>query len=256
MKEKIIVTGGAGWIGSYLCRALKDSGHEVFVIDRKLGNEVSDILSLDPSSISALYHLAATSAVCNSDVDSIRRDNIEAFRIICDFSRDHSIPLIYASSATAYEKNTSTFYGESKRLNEEYALSTNPEFSHGCRLHNVLGPESRPGTIIYALETQDHIILQGGGLGTRHFTWIDDIVAGLIWAGKTQYPLVNIYNTEETSLLDLALEVQKYKPLKIETSGDLELGDRMKQYVDLSLPSYPGPYLSVAEGVKKIYGKN
>jgi ADP-L-glycero-D-manno-heptose 6-epimerase len=123
----ILVTGGAGFIGSNLVAALETRGARVVVCDRfgkddKWRNlakrdladiiapeQLFDFLAYDGDSIKAIFHLGAISSTTEADVDLIVDTN---FRLSCSlwlWCRDNGKRLIYASSAATYGDGSNGF---------------------------------------------------------------------------------------------------------------------------------------------------
>ncbi len=124
----IIVTGGAGFIGSNIVAALAGRGHHEIVVcdwfgtDDKWRNiaahEIYDIvapelllrfLDMSPTRVEAVIHMGAVSATTERDVDKIVQSN---FRLSCDlwqWCTKSGTPFIYASSAATYGDGTAGF---------------------------------------------------------------------------------------------------------------------------------------------------
>ena len=128
----IIVTGGAGFIGSNVVAALSDRGHEVVVCDwlgaderwRNLAkHEVSDFVAPDrlfelldvlvrsgrAASIDGVIHLGANSSTTEKDGDLILDRNFRATLALWRWCTLHRVRLIYASSAATYGDGTQGF---------------------------------------------------------------------------------------------------------------------------------------------------
>jgi ADP-L-glycero-D-manno-heptose 6-epimerase len=122
----ILVTGGAGFIGSNLQAALARRGHETVVIDR-LGSDakwrnlakhppgriiqppdIEAFLQSRPP-IEMMYHLGAISDTTATDGDEIWQTNVELSRTIWHWCTVHDIRLVYASSAATYGDGSAGF---------------------------------------------------------------------------------------------------------------------------------------------------
>lgn len=250
---KVIVTGGEGFIGKALAAMLRKLGVEVVSVDRRNGTEAGEYFaSADLTNIDCVYHLAAQTSVFNGNRNDVIRDNIEVFKIVCDACARHGTKLVYASSSTAADGNTTSIYGISKRFNEEYARCYYPKAT-GIRFHNVYGPHPRQGTLLWCLLNQERVKLYNMGRNVRHFTYIDDILESLIFAYGSSFKLINAANPEETTTLQLAKEVQRYKPLDIELVAEERRFDRAEQSVNVAVYTVPLQYTPVAEGIRLIF---
>lgn len=251
---KVVITGGEGFIGKALAAALSKRGAEVIIVDRKKGIEAKDFFDTVPNLNEAdcVYHLAAQTSVFNTDKSQIMHDNIETFIAVCDACKRANVKLVYASSSTANSPNTTSLYGISKRFNEEYARCYNP-YATGVRLHNVYGPNPRQGTLLWHLLHDNPVRLVNGGRNVRHFTYIDDVVEGLIYAWGCNRSLINIANPEETSVCDFASAVKAHKDIDIELIAEKREFDKTAQTVDESVFCVPLPYTPVADGIRCVF---
>ena len=122
MSGPVLVTGGAGFIGSNLVAELVAAGREVVVCDhlrtaasgkwRNLAKHaVADIveperlgdwLAAEAGGLSAVFHLGAISATTEPDVDLIVRTNLLLSREVWRACAAAGTPLVYASSAATY----------------------------------------------------------------------------------------------------------------------------------------------------------
>ncbi len=251
---KVVITGGEGFIGKALAAALSRRGVEVIIIDRTKGIEAKDFFDTVPNLNEAdcVYHLAAQTSVFNTDKAQIMHDNIETFMAVCDACKCAGVKLVYASSSTANSPNTTSLYGISKRFDEEYARCYNPNAT-GVRLHNVYGPNPRQGTLLWHLFHDNPVRLVNGGRNVRHFTYIDDVVEGLIYAYGCNRQLINVANPEEMSIYDFALAVQAHNRAEISLLTKKREFDKIAQTVDESLFTVPLPYTSVKEGLQRVF---
>jgi ADP-L-glycero-D-manno-heptose 6-epimerase len=116
----IIVTGGAGFIGSNIVARLAEAGREIVVVDR-LGHDdkwkniakhplrdivkpeaVFGLLAREGKHIEAIVHMGAISSTTERDVDLIIENNLRLSVDLWDWCAIHQTRLIYASSAATY----------------------------------------------------------------------------------------------------------------------------------------------------------
>ena len=116
----ILVSGGAGFIGSNLVAELSDAGLDVAVSDRfrkgdKWRNLASTALAeaVDPSQLVRLleergdeidyvFHMGAISSTTERDVDLIVATNVRLSQRLWGWCASHGVPFVYASSAATY----------------------------------------------------------------------------------------------------------------------------------------------------------
>ena len=171
----IIITGGAGFIGSNLVAGLNNMGHtEILVVDdltdgRKCLNladlsiadyldkaDLFDYLNLaEPNSIEAIFHLGACSATTEWNGQFLMKNNYEFSKNLFHWCQDNLVPFIYASSASVYGLGERGFseksvcedpinaYAFSKLMFDRYVFSQNRALTSqvvGLRYFNVYGP--------------------------------------------------------------------------------------------------------------------
>jgi len=124
MERKVVVTGGSGYLGSHVVRALLDAGDHVRVLDPGLfgsglreldGDPRVQVLRGDVRSVAdlarvargadAIIHLAAVvgDAACRLDPDYTWTTNVEATKLVVDICRRFEIPrLVFASTCSVY----------------------------------------------------------------------------------------------------------------------------------------------------------
>ncbi len=117
-RKTVLVTGGAGFIGSNIARHLAKNGYDVTICDRFQHTEKWRNLSstqihalvmpealaqkLESERFDVVVHMGAISATTETDVDLIVRTNIELSSILMDYCVRQQSQFIYASSAATY----------------------------------------------------------------------------------------------------------------------------------------------------------
>ncbi len=219
-KNKIVlVTGGAGFIGSHLVEELLKNGHNVVSLDNYFtGSEKNHIAGvryikgftggigevLKENSIDlpyVIYHLGEYSRVLTSftDVRLVNLFNVVGTRAVLDFCKKHKIKLVYAGSSTKFGDSigdiNSSPYARSKADNTEWVKNYGDWFKMPYAIvyfYNVFGKRENDskkyGTLIakYARAMQEgkKLIIYGKGEQRRAFTWVKDVVRGLIMVGE------------------------------------------------------------------------
>lgn len=176
MKERFIVTGGAGFIGSNLVKALNKRGFEKIIVVDHLGDpakrsnlelirfeEYSDksdframLLAGKVPKVSGVFHLGACSSTTETDEAYLHDNNYQYTRDLCEWALRTGTRFIYASSAATYGNGTKGYsdedaitavlepmnpYGRSKHLFDLWALETGAIRSIvGLKYFNVYGP--------------------------------------------------------------------------------------------------------------------
>jgi UDP-glucose 4-epimerase len=216
MKEKILVTGGAGFIGSHLCQRLLKERHKVKCIDNFYRFDEEKISELKSNSnfevveadirnreeiephfqdIDYVIHLAAQSDVAGSleNKDYSFETNLKGtWNVLRSSEKNNVDRFIFASSREVYgdtegkvsedqELNPKNFYGVSKASGEMY-LDQFEEYSdletYALRLANVYGPGDKNRVIPIFLEKakNNETMELYGGDQVLDFVWIEDVV--------------------------------------------------------------------------------
>jgi UDP-glucose 4-epimerase len=229
--KRVLVTGGAGFIGSNLANFLASDNDVVVVDDGYLGTpenldddvEFHEASVLDddlPTDVDVVFHLAALSsyAMHEDDPTTGARVNVEGFVNVVEQARDEGCDtVVYASTSSIYGSRTdpspvdmdvtvNTGYEASKMARENYAeyFSNHYDVSAaGMRFFSVYqgygGAEEHKGEYANVItQFADDIAngdapkLYGDGEQTRDFTHVSDIVRGLVLAAD--HELDGVYN--------------------------------------------------------------
>ncbi|MBN2483523.1 MAG: ADP-glyceromanno-heptose 6-epimerase [Candidatus Omnitrophica bacterium] len=226
---KILVTGGAGFIGSNVARILKGQGHEVFILDDFSHAHFKNILDLncevicgDVSSedtfkklpkLDAVIHEAAITDTTLPDDAKMMTVNYEGFKNVLEFCQVKRIRLVYASSAGVYGSGSSPMketqkplplntYAYSKYLCDVKARQAAQQ--KGCiplvglRYFNVYGPyeyhKGASSSMIYQLylqmkENTSPRVFECGQQ-RRDFIYVKDVAHITIKALEIDTPMV------------------------------------------------------------------
>lgn len=214
MSKLILVTGGAGFIGSRLCARLVKEGHRVISLDNYFAgskeNHLSgveyreghtkDIETLVPESPDVVYHLGEYARVEQSvfEPELVHDLNVVGTGAVIEFWKKRKCKLVYAGSSTKFgdgglARSTSP-YASTKADNTERVKKAGDELGLPYAItyfYNVFGPGERAGTYGTVVEIFRQIYLRGApmtvvtpGTQTRNFTHVDDIVDGLALVGE------------------------------------------------------------------------
>lgn len=206
---KILVTGGAGFIGTNLIKKLVNEKHKVVSLDnystglesnhidgvKYINGDISTINKLN-NEYDVVFHLAALPRIQESfknpklifDVNTIGTQKV------CDFIKKGNSRLVYAGSSSRWCDPHSSPYSTSKFLGEEiikmYRKTYNLDLEI-ARFYNVYGPyeivDNNWAAVIGKWRNQvknnEPITIVDNGEQRRDFTYVGDIVDGLIKIG-------------------------------------------------------------------------
>lgn len=172
---KIIVTGSEGYIGSKLCKAIEEKGHEVVRIDTVLGSRIEDT---EFQKADLIFHMAAQADVQKSRIDPYF-DTVNNIGSTVDLiKKNPNTRIIYAASAASLEINSP--YGLSKKVCEDYIKLMCKDYVI-LRIPNPWGGEGGRGAVDYFFKA-DKIKVNGAGLQSRTIIHVNDIVKAFVQA--------------------------------------------------------------------------
>ena len=260
----------------------KNKNFKFIKFDLKKGEKLYKILK--NYKIKQIIHLAAQPGVRISLKNPINtlNENLISFINILEIVRKKKIKrFIYASSSSVYgetkiypfnENDTKnvpiSVYGASKLSNEIIAQSYSRNFKIKCfglRFFTVYGPYGRPDmayfSFIEKLKNNKKIKVFNQGIMKRDFTFIDDVVQGIVDVSKfktnANHLILNIGKGKPDNLMDLIKIIQKNfkKKFKIDFTKNIPPGDIKKTFSNTSKAKKLigwKPKTSLAVGLKKF----
>ncbi|TCK07122.1 NAD-dependent epimerase [Marinobacterium mangrovicola] len=310
---KYLVTGAAGFIGSYTAKRLLEAGHEVVGLDNlnsyyepELKEHRLNWLTpfdkfrfvkvdlADREGIARLFrdeqferviHLAAQAGVRHSleapfdYVDS----NLVGMMTILEGCRHNQVEhLVYASSSSVYGTNEKVPFSEDDRVDSPVSLyaatkKASELMAHsysklyglpttGLRFFTVYGPAGRPDMAPWlfteAILNKQPIRVFNNGKMLRDFTFIDDVVEGVVRiqdvipGGDTPYALFNIGNSQPIELARFIKAIEAACGIEAEKIElPMQPGDVPRTFADTSrLEEAVGykPSMSIEDGVNQF----
>lgn len=214
--KKVLVTGGSGFIGKHLIKALGERGANYDL--KTTDQQIMDVLDYDlfESIVEtlkprAIVHLAAISSLEDSVKNPFHtlQTNILGTYNVLEAAKKHKVRVILASSASVYEPSTS-LYAASKKSMETIAELFNDVVI--MRFYNVYGPGSKSvvNKFVNAAKKRKKIVLNGNP--TRDYIYIDDVVTAILSMvyAENPPPLIDIGTGREVTLRKLMSLVEKY----------------------------------------------
>lgn len=217
---RVLVTGGAGFIGTHLCRRLRDDGHKVVSLDNySTGTQDNHITKVDYYTgdtqnidmwkpylskfhpFDMIYHLGEYSRVEQSfdDYSTVWESNKLGTEAIVRFAKEQDAKLIYAGSSTKFADEHNGYvkspYTWSKESNTDFVKLYSEWYGLDYAItyfYNVYGPgeiaTGKYATLIAlfneCMDGNQVLKVVEPGTQRRNFTYIDDIIDALILIGE------------------------------------------------------------------------
>ena len=307
--ETVLITGGAGFIGSHLTQRVLEGGQQVLCLDNFndyydpnikrrnvetfLGNGnytlvEGDILDLNllreifgKHQIAVVVHLAARAGVRPSLRQPLlyQQVNVEGTTNLLEVSRESGVEkFIFGSSSSVYGENKKVPFSEADPV--DHPISPYAATKKACelicytyhhlydlpvtclRFFTVYGPRQRPDMAIYkftkSISAGEPITMYGDGKSQRDYTYVSDIVDGIINAiqhchGYEIYNLGESKTIELRRLIDLISECVG-KRAEIQTLPQ-QPGDVSITYADISKARREigyAPQVGIEEGIERF----
>lgn len=228
---RILITGGAGFVGSNLAKRLSADGHPTAVLDdfssaswKNLVDFRGDIITLDIAGdvspleriepFEVIFHEASITDTTVLDQRRMMHNNVEGFRNVLDLAEQWRSRVIWASSAATYGRGAAPMkesqpasplnvYGYSKLAMERLAEGYRDRLKHpivGLRYFNVYGAgENHKGKFASMIGQLARQMLAGhrpriftDGGQKRDFVYIDDVIQANLKAMTSKTP--GVYN--------------------------------------------------------------
>jgi ADP-L-glycero-D-manno-heptose 6-epimerase len=228
---RVLVTGGAGFIGAALAKKLAGDGNETVVADdfssgtwTNLIDYPGDVKTMDVAHqaggihswgpFDVIFHQASITDTTVMDQHRMMHNNVEGFRNILDNASDWGSRVVWASSASIYGQGPAPMkeaqppdplnvYAYSKLAMERLAERYAPRLKHpvvGLRYFNVYGPgeahkakfSSMIGQLAKQMKAGKRPRIFTAGEQKRDFVYIGDVVAANLLALKS--PTSGVFN--------------------------------------------------------------
>jgi UDP-glucose 4-epimerase len=257
MREKnILVTGGAGFIGSHLCERLHKDGYNVTSLDNyftgSIDNHIDGVNYINAPTCDIhyapimrtpdiVYHLGEYSRVEQSfsDVRLVHEYNTKGTIEVLEYVREIGAKLVYAGSSTKFSDNgaNDSPYAFSKAKNTELVMNYGKWYDIPYAItyfYNVYGgreiKEGKYATLIALfrdkIEKGEKLTVVSPGTQKRNFTHIDDIIDALVLIGEHgEGDGYGIGSEESYSVLDVAKMLNGDIQMLPERKGNRMTGD-------------------------------
>jgi UDP-glucose 4-epimerase len=270
---KVLVTGGAGFIGSHVVDRLIAHGHDPVIFDLNASTYhpptevkavLGDIADRDTAwraarGCEAIIHLAAVADVSDVLADPVRSDriNVHGTQTILEAARHNEIPrVVFGSTVWVYgnapvdgildeESPLSLpahFYTATKMAGEMYCRS----YTHLYGLEHTTmrfgipyGPRARAAAVVPSFVNRAQqgkaLTIAGDGLQTRQFVYVEDLAEGVVAGlnGVAANRIFNLVGTEETSVRQIADTIR-------ELVAEVPIVHGPERPVDVRIPTISG----------------
>ncbi len=275
---QILVTGGAGFIGSHLTGRLIELGHDVTVLDnlssgkKEYVNKKATLIKGDIENVfdvkkamdgcEAVFHLAAVTDIRKSDPDKIFRVNYLGSKSVFSAAEKQGAKAIFASSAAIYgdaplpNKEDMAFapisvYGKNKAKAEKLLKN-----AFIARIFNAYGPRGKSviNRFCNYAKSGKKVTVFGAGLQTRDYVYVSDVVNALL-LGLENSGTYNVATGSETTVLNVLDIVGDIAGTEPEVNFELPIeGEIKRSKADISKLKSLGwqPAVSLEDGVRYV----
>jgi len=155
----IIVTGGAGFIGSALIAALNKRGiTDILVVDEHGKNKCKNLVNLSfadyaeknnflkivsekkiSTGIESVFHMGACSSTTETDAEYLKKNNYQYSRLLAQWATDANVRFIHASSAATYGDGSKGFSDDEEKIEQLQPLNL---YGHSKQLFDLWARET------------------------------------------------------------------------------------------------------------------
>lgn len=278
--ECVLVTGGDGFLGKRLIPVLQAAGFRTATYDI---TKKQDILNPEQfrsavveTGATSVIHLAAIADlyIMRNNPEQSNRINIEGTRNVVTVCNELGARMLFASTCCAYGNNDchpsnedsplcpTEVYAQSKKEGEQI-LSEFGAPHVSLRFATFYGPQLRMSLVVAVFLDAVHrgqaIKVHGDGLQTRTYTYVDDIVSGILTVLQNKepyYSAVNISTDVPVSVLDVAEAAMATVGQRVDVIHTPDRpGQILREYIDNSRLCKMGwrPSRSFQQGVDDTY---
>ncbi len=305
----VLVTGGAGFIGSHLCERLLERGDTVVCIDdfndyydprikrrnlakclerasfRLIEGDILDEKTLDRAfgevDCDVVVHLAARAGVRPSIQQPVlyEKVNVHGTTLLLEQVRKRGIrKFVFASTSSVYGANKKVPFAEEDRVDNPISpyAATKKSCELIChtyhhlfgidttclRFFTVYGPRQRPDMAVHKftrlIDTGQPVPMFGDGSSRRDYTYVDDIMQGVLNAIDRceGYEIFNLGESRTVALIDLIRLIEQYlgKEAKIKRLPE-QPGDVPITYADITKARQKlgyNPRFPLEEGLRRF----
>jgi len=230
--KNILITGGAGFIGSHLCERLaKNKNNDVYSLDNYFtgskDNHVDNVTYIKGSTVDIkelikfkpdmVYHLGEYARVEQSfdDIKKVWEFNKDGTFAVLEFVREAGCKILYAGSSTKYG-DASSPYSWTKATNTELVMNYGKWFDVPYAItyfYNVYGPREiqtgKYATLIALfkekMKNSETLTVREPGTQKRNFTHIEDAINGLVLVGEKGFgDKFGIGSPESYTIIEIA----------------------------------------------------
>ena len=246
---RVVVTGGAGFIGSHVVDQVTAAGHDAVLFDllasphHEQGDVEHVIGDLTDAVVArralrgadAVIHLAAMADVNEVAADPARADHVNVYgtKVVLEAARDENVPrLIYGSTVWVYDDapgdgvldedaalgSPSHPYTATKLAGEHHTRTHNDLYgSENCVLRFGIpyGPRARAAAVVPSFVARaargEALTIAGDGRQTRQFVYVEELAAGIVAALRPAAGgrTYNLVRDEEVSVRQIADTVRE-----------------------------------------------